>query len=278
METPPETGEPPSEIEVPKAGGARGKIFLAIVLIVAVGLAVALSGRPRPVENRIPVENREILAAFFEDFTGENLESLEAQGWSVWYKPRMDEIIDSEVPFKRQTVSVTENWMLEVGEGSGAGGFMYSADWSDYTLTYKFKTNISPSRNFWCGFAFRTDDTWESGAERPEKEEEFGKWPQNSYIVQMGWGTNYNTYRFWKIVGGEWTLIKSVDRPTTPASLWRDNWHDVRLEARGASLKIYFDNELLFDEIDNSLASGGIGLLNCGGPVYFDDVAVNPYG
>jgi hypothetical protein len=74
--------------------------------------------------------------------------------------------------------------------------------------------------------------------------------------------------KIWKVVNGTWTSIASEGGEIT-----LNVWHDVRLEAQGSSLKVYLDNQLLLSATDGSLTSGSIGLLNCSGPVYFDDVA-----
>jgi hypothetical protein len=162
----------------------------------------------------------------------------------------MPEVLEnSTVSFPQGAVSM-ENDTLKA---TGAGGFIYSTNWSDYTLTFRFKTGVAPG-NFWCGLAFRCDSSWTSGT-----------WPQNSYILQLGYQGRSD--KIWKVVDGTFTLVASEDREIT-----LNVWHDVRLDAQGSSLKVYLDNQLLLSATDGSLTNGSIGLLNCSGPVYFDDV------
>jgi hypothetical protein len=193
-----------------------------------------------------------------EDFTGESLTSLEAQGWHTWSKTQMPEVLGDYQGSLSGVVSV-ENGALKA---TGAGGFIYSANWSDYTLSFKFKTNISPGYS-WCGLAFRGDNAWTSES-----------WPQNAYILQLGYFGSNNG--LWKIVSGSWTQIASSDNFGLNVNPELSNlWHDVRLEAQGSSLKVYVDDQLLLSATDGSLTSGSVGLLNYDGPVYFDNVTVS---
>ena len=252
-----------------QAGGIKAPVvFLVIVIVCVAGLvAVKLLGGPARGhgDNQAGADNQQAVT-FTEDFTGETLASLQAQGWSVWYKPAMPEVRDNlQTTFNPETLSV-ENGMLAATQG--AGGFMYSANWGDYTLTFKFKVGFSLSGyTYWCGLAFRNDSTWENGTAGQAAS---GSWPRNSYILQLGYGGSTNN--LWKIVNGVWasTPIASKEMDVTT-----NDWYNVTLVASGSSLKVYLDNQSLFDVTDSSLTSGGIGLLNCSGPFYFDDVVAS---
>ncbi len=239
-------------------------IFILIVIVVVVGIVILRGLGHRELGDNATGDQQAILLA--EDFTGETLESLQGQGWSAWDKPFMlKEITGATVNFTQESISVTENGTLKA---EGSGGFMYPANWSNYALTYRFMTG-DESGNFWTGLAFRSDGTQSSGVRQGAVVTDNGSWPQNSYILQLGFQGSTNA--LWKIVGGTWTQITSADR-----SITRDTWYELKLEANGSSLKVYLDNQLLLSATDSSLTSGGIGLLNCSGPVYFDDVSINP--
>lgn len=247
------------------AGLAKAPVvFLVLIVIIVAGLVII--GRLGPTEG--VGDNQQGEVSFTEDFTGETLASLEAQGWSAWDKPYMlKEITGSAVNFSKETISVTDDGTLKA---NGAGGLMYSKNWSDYTLTFKFKAGGSGG-NFWWGLAFRCDATWSSGVRQNGTVTDNGSWPQNSYILQLspGGGIANNIY-LRKIVGGTWTQITSVEN-----RIESNVWHTAKLEAHGSSLNVYLDDNLILSVTDSSLTSGGIGLLNCTGPVYFDDVLVS---
>lgn len=236
-------------------------IFLVLIVICVVGLAVIMqTGPPETTVDNVTDNQQAGPENFTEDFTGDTLSSLEDNGWSVWYKPSMPEVLDnSQVGFTQETVSVTENETLKA---EGAGGLAYYTDWSDYTLTFNFRIETSLSSTFWLGLAFRCDNTWTSGT---QGQTDTGSWPQNSYIVQLGFETN----RLWKIVGGEFTQLDTEARSISSYA-----WHDVEVKANGSSLEVYLDDNLLLSATDSDLTSGSIGLLNCKGPVYFDNVLV----
>jgi len=242
-------------------GSAKAPVvFLAIIIIcVAVLAVVSFSSRPQGQENQGGNQGGgQTGPSFSEDFNSATMASLQAAGWDNWSKTQMPEVLEgSTVNFHPEEISVTENGTLKA---DGAGGFIYSASWSDYTLTFKFKQKVS-SGNFWCGLAFRADSSWTSGL-----------WPQNSYVLQLNDTGSAN--KLWKIASGAWTSIASEGSSIT---LNDDNWHDVELEANGGSLKVYIDNQLLLSATDGTpLTSGSVGLLNCNGPVYFDDVVKSP--
>lgn len=227
-------------------------LFLIVAVCVAVPIVVWFQ-KSTQVENNLPT------ALLSEDFTGESLASLEAQGWSAWYKTQMPEVLDNYQWSLSQGAVSVENGALKA---TGVGGFIYSANWSDYIMAFKFKTNASPSR-FWCGLAFRADSTWTSES-----------WPQNSYILQLGYFGSTNN--LWKVVNGAWSKIASSDNFELNVNPGLSNlWHDVRLEAQGSSLKVYVDNQSLLSVADGSLTSGSVGLLSCNATVYFDDLTVS---
>ncbi len=254
--------------ETAASAPAKGKgafyaaLALGVLVLIIVAGVVVLSGRGTPTDNQgQPGGGENVGLTFSEDFTGESLENLQSQGWSVWFKPAMTEVTGYGTTFTQGTFVVNENGNLEIQ--SGAGGLMYAQNWSNYTLNFRFNISVS-SLNSWVGLAFRTDSTWASGL---NGQAETGSWPQNSYILQLRFG---NANKLWKIVDNVFTEMRSVDR-----TFERYVWHDVKLEANGSSIKVSVDNELLFDVEDNSLTTGGIGLLNCNGPIYFDDLTIN---
>lgn len=248
---------------------SKGTIYAAVaigvlVLVIVAGVVV-LSGRGTSTDNQGGPGGEENLGenlgiTFSEDFTGETLENLQLQGWSAWFKPAMSEVTGFGITLMQGTFAVNENGSLQIQ--SGAGGLMYAANWSNYTLNFKLNISVS-SLNSWAGLAFRTDSTWESGL---NGQAETGKWPQNSYILQLRFS---DANKLWKIVDNTFTEIESVSR-----TFDRDVWYDVQLVANGSSIKVYVNDEILFDVTDNSLTRGGIGLLHCNGPVYFDDLTV----
>lgn len=248
-----------------QAGLAKAPVVFLVLIVICVGGLTAilwLRGTPGTThDNNVPPGDQH-LALLTEDFTDATL----PQGWSVWYKPAMPEVRDGlQTTFNQGTLSVENGMLATTG---GAGGFMYSANWSDYTLAVKLKVGRSLSGyTYWCGLAFRNDSTWENGTAGQAAS---GSWPQNSYILQLGYGGSTN--RLWKIVNGVWTTTPIAENS---GSVESNTWYDVKLEARGSSLKVYLDNQLLLSATDSSLTSGGIGLLNCSGPVYFDNVVVS---
>jgi hypothetical protein len=256
MEKPEEDKAASTRARKPKSNATIYRLVILALIIILVGVIIVSSGRSSAVENQ--TENAQIV--FSEDFTGEDLTSLETQGWSIWYKPKMQEI-GSQANFPQENVLATDNGTLKA---EGAGGFMYSTNWSNCTISYKFYTGVSPG-NFWSGMAFRTENSWTSGTVDSTSS---GSWPQNTYILQLGYQGSTN--RLLKIVNGTWTEITSLSQ-----TIELNVWHDVVVEASGSSLKVYLDNQLLLSATDSSLTGGGIGLLNCSGPVYFDDVTVS---
>jgi len=227
-------------------GSAKSLVaFLVIAIVfIAVLLAVSLYGG---------VHGQS--ASFTEDFNDATMESLQAGGWSTWSKSQMPEVLDNLATSASPESVSLENGMLKA---TGAGGFLYSADWDNYSMTFRFRTNASPG-SFWCGLAFRADSTWTSE-----------DWPQNAYILQLGYSGSTN--RLWKTVDGTWTQLASSDNFELNINPEISNlWHDVTLDANGSSLKVYVDNQLLISSTDGSLTSGSVGLLNRGN-VYFDDL------
>jgi len=68
-----------------------------------------------------------------------------------------------------------------------------------------------------------------------------------------------NTMRFYKRIGGVVTKVASV--AFTPPGV---EWHTYAFQAKGTSLKIYYDGSLILSTTDPDLTSGKMGLLHAG--------------
>lgn len=272
METPehPPTPAPQTQAPAPARKSGTGKVIFVLVLlvIIAAGALMVFSGTPGTTDNQTPTDNDNQITGLSEDFDGETLGTLETSGWSVWYKPRMEEVTGFGTNFPAENILVENETLVAA---AGAGGLMYTTSWSDFTITFSYMPTVT-SGNSWAGLVFRSSNDWSDGTVGAAVP---GSWPQNAYLLQLGLRDNIdgapNSNILWEIVDKSFNQLARVEQ-----EIALNAWHDVRVEASGSSIKVYLDSQPLFDFSDDSHTSGSIGLLHASGPVYFDNFAKTP--
>jgi len=153
--------------------------------------------------------------------------------------------------------SLTNN-VCSISGGSYVGGVVLTAGsetWTNYALEFDVK-KVSGS---YFNVVFRYADAG------------------NHYLLEPS-SDGIHIALFKKVGGGGYQELTSP-RPlqdTTPGT-----WYHYKIVLQGASIKIYADNVLVIDVVDNSIAAGKIGIAAySGSTAYFDNVlvmGVNPH-
>ena len=221
-------------------------LLVSLLVIIVVAIYLLPGGKISETEKAILVEN----------FDGKTIAELENAGWKLWSKSRMSEVTGyPAATYPSEVVKITENGELLAERG--AGGLFLPHEWKDFRFQVKFKRNIVT----WVGIAFRCDNDWQSQ----------DAWWSNGYLVQLGFEDQVN--QLWKTDNGSWTQLSSQNKMMTP-----NVWHELVIESRAGLIKVWVDNQQLFDVIDPApiLDFGGLALVNNSGPVYFDNLRVEP--
>ncbi len=111
--------------------------------------------------------------------------------------------------------------------------------------------------------------------------DDFGLNPSADYAVVFGYKDSNNYYYImFSSYSGNTELFKVVNgiRETinsTSFAVPDNNYHDIKVEKSGSSIKVYFDNALVSTASDSTFVSGRIGIGSFNDAVLWDDVAVN---
>ncbi len=95
-----------------------------------------------------------------------------------------------------------------------------------------------------------------------------GSWYSTGYLVQLGY---QNSVRLWKLENRSPQLLAEQS-----SSAEVRQWHQVQVEVKGAPIDVWVDNQLVLSEVDTNpiLGPGRVGLVNCSGYVYFDNLLI----
>ena len=122
----------------------------------------------------------------------------------------------------------------------------------DLRLSVKCKP-ISGALDQACGVVFRYQD-------------------ENNYYVARANALERNV-RLYHVVGGSRRQIAGWSGPAAPQT-----WHELRLEARGDHLEVFWDGQMVIDAHDQTFPEAGkVGLWTKADSVtYFDDLRIEP--
>jgi hypothetical protein len=96
-----------------------------------------------------------------------------------------------------------------------------------------------------------------------------GRYQNASNMYYLRYNLNDQKLQLVKIVGGQNTILRSVDQ-----TIANGEWHRFSLRFQGSTITAYFDGQQAFSLVDSSLSSGGIGLRAYNAAGSFDDVVV----
>jgi hypothetical protein len=229
-------------------------IVVLTILLIAIAGALHLLPTERP-------PSPFTATTLIEDFDGETLESLLSGGWSLWYKPSMQELTGLSIGYPEETIRINENGELEAERG--AGGLFYTKNtWRNFRVDLSIKWEGGGP---WGGIAFRCDNTWISGFEGDPAS---GEWWNSGYLLQIGFK---NSIRLWKFENRVPTLVASSEQP-----LAARRWYQLKLEVKNATIKAYLDNYHILSWVDPEpiIDAGHIGIINCSGYVFFDNLEI----
>jgi hypothetical protein len=93
---------------------------------------------------------------------------------------------------------------------------------------------------------------------------------------------NINNWYKFQVKSGEARILRNSDGVIETISyddsvkIQSDRWYQLRVKVEDGKIESYVDDNLLFDVTDSSIDSGGLGYVDEGGDVQYDNLCVSP--
>lgn len=169
-------------------------------------------------------------------------------------------------------VVVTGTWEVDNGEyhqavPDGVNLFSFYAvgdeSWKDYT----FEVKVKPVQTPYAGVVFRVMETGPGGAAPGWSQGQFISW-----LLGTAGGKGYS--KIWKAMLGPEAMLEGTDGDI----LKLNSWSNIKVVVNGNNVQCYLEGKLQkeFKDAQDSILTGGIGLMTYGDTLYDNVVVTGP--